>query len=315
MHHLLKASGETCHWGFFDATLKPRLTIKSGDQVTIQTVTGGPEMHPPQEAGFYTPPEITNVHKYAEKTLPGHILTGPVAIEGAKPGNVLEVRIDAVKLRQDWGYTFIRPLAGTLPDDFHHFTLRHIALNEVNLTAALPWGGTLPLSPFFGVMGTAPPKNWGRITSLVPRAFGGNLDNKELVGGTTLYLPVFVDGALFSCGDGHAAQGDGEVCVTAIETALEGTFTFILREDLALPMPRAETPTHHITMHVHPDLDLCAEQALRDMIRLICESSSLSREDAYMLCSLAADLRITQTVNGSKGVHCMLAKSVLPPSA
>ena len=313
MHHLLKASGETCHWGFFDATLKPRLTIKSGDQVTIQTVTGGPDMHPPKEAGFYTPPEIADVHAHAEKTLPGHILTGPIAIEGAKPGHVLEVRIEAVKLRQDWGYTFIRPLAGTLPDDFHSFTLRYIALDRDNLTATLPWGGTLPLAPFFGVMGTSPPKNWGRVTSLVPRTFGGNIDNKELVGGTTLYLPVFVDGALFSCGDGHAAQGDGEVCITAIETALEGTFTFILRDDLSLPMPRAETPTHHITMHVHPDLDRCAEEALRDMIRLICERSTLSREDAYMLCSLAADLRITQTVNGSKGVHCMLAKTLLPP--
>ena len=313
MHHILKASGETCHWGFFDATLKPRLTIKSGDSVTIQTVTGGPDMHPPKEAGFYTPPEIADVHAHAEKTLPGHILTGPIAIEGAKTGHVLEVRIDSVKLRQDWGYTFIRPLLGTLPDDFHTFTLRHIALDRENLTARLPWGGTLPLAPFFGVMGTAPPKNWGRVTSLVPRTFGGNLDNKELVDGTTLYLPVFVDGALFSCGDGHAAHGDGEVCITAIETALEGTFTFILREDLSLPMPRAETPTHHITMHVHPDLDRCAEEALRDMIRLICERSPLTREDAYMLCSLAADLRITQTVNGSKGVHCMLAKTLLPP--
>lgn len=314
MHHHLKASGDTCHWGFFDATLKPRLTIQSGDRVTIETVTGGPDMHPPKEAGFYTPPEIADVHAHAEKTLPGHILTGPIAIDGAKPGHVLEVRIEEVKLRQDWGYTFIRPLSGTLPDDFHNFTLRHIALNRDTLEANLPWGGTLPLSPFFGVMGTAPPKNWGRLTSLVPRSFGGNLDNKELVGGTTLYLPVFVEGALFSCGDGHGAQGDGEVCITAIETALEGTFTFILREDLSFAMPRAETPTHHITMYVHPDLDRCAEEALRDMIKLICERSHLTREDAYMLCSLAADLRITQTVNGSKGVHCMLAKSLLPQS-
>ena len=312
MHHLLKASGQTCHWGFFDATLQPRLTIKSGDSVTIQTVTGGPDMHPPSTAGFYTPPEIADVHAHAEKTLPGHILTGPIAIEGARPGHVLEVRIEDVKLRQDWGYTFIRPLSGTLPDDFHTFTLRHIALDQKNLTAKLPWGGTLELAPFFGVMGTAPPQNWGRVTSLIPRRFGGNLDNKELVAGTTLYLPVFVEGALFSCGDGHAAQGDGEVCITAIETALEGTFTFILREDLSLPMPRAETPTHHITMHVHPDLNRCAEEALRDMIKLICEISPLTREDAYMLCSLAADLRITQTVNGSKGVHCMLAKKLLP---
>ena len=145
----------------------------------------------------------------------------------------------------------------------------------------------------------------------MPRAFGGNIDNKELVAGTTLFLPVFVEGGLFSCGDGHAAQGDGEVCVTAIETALQGRFTFILRKDLGFTYPRAETPTHYITMGMDPDLDSCAEMALRDMIVLIGEVAGLSREDAYTLCSLAADLRVTQTVNGSKGIHCMLTKSLL----
>ncbi len=145
----------------------------------------------------------------------------------------------------------------------------------------------------------------------MPRAFGGNIDNKELVAGTTLFLPVFVEGGLFSCGDGHAAQGDGEVCVTAIETALLGRFTFILRKDLGFTYPRAETPTHYITMGMDPDLDRCAEMALRDMIVLIGEVAGLSREDAYTLCSLAADLRVTQTVNGSKGIHCMLTKSLL----
>ena len=167
------------------------------------------------------------------------------------------------------------------------------------------------LEPTTLLLGTAPPPHWGRQTSLIPRAFGGNLDNKELGAGATLYLPVFVEGGLFSCGDGHGVQGDGEVCVTAIETALEGTFEFILREDLSFTTPRAETPSHHITMAMHPDLDICAQDALREMIGLICERTELTREQAYMLCSLAADLRITQTVNGSKGVHCMLAKSVV----
>jgi len=134
------------------------------------------------------------------------------------------------------------------------------------------------------------------------------LDNKELIPGAKLYLPVFVPGALFSCGDGHGVQGDGEVCVTAIETALQGTFEFALRKDLSLAMPRAETPTHYITMAVDPDLDRCAEVALRDMIKLIGEKAGLSREHAYALCSLAADLRVTQTVNGNKGIHCMLGK-------
>ncbi len=244
-HHHLKADARTCHWGFFDATLKPALTIASGDTVTIDTVTGAPEVHPKPGSGFTTPPEVADIHANAQKTLPGHILTGPVAVEGAKPGHVLEVRIEDVQLRQDWGYNIIRPLAGTLQDDFHEFRLMHIPLDGNAGTARLPWGLTLPLAPFFGVMGTAPPPAWGRVTSLVPRAFGGNLDNKELVAGATIFLPVFVEGGLFSCGDGHGAQGDGEVCVTAIETALQGRFTFILREDLsfAYPAPRRRRTT------------------------------------------------------------------------
>ncbi|MDX1718284.1 MAG: acetamidase/formamidase family protein, partial [Anderseniella sp.] len=141
------------------------------------------------------------------------------------------------------------------------------------------------------------------------------LDNKELVAGSTLYLPIHVDGALFSCGDGHGAQGDGEVCVTAIETALQGTFRLSVRDDLQLSYPRAETPTHVITMGMHEDLDRCAEMALRDMIAWIVAQTGLSREDAYMLCSLAGDLRITQTVNGNKGVHMMVAKTLLEAKA
>ena len=160
---------------------------------------------------------------------------------------MLEVEILDVKLRQDWGYNIIRPLAGTLPDDFHETRLMHIPLDEERKVGRLPWGLELPLAPFFGVMGVAPPPHWGRITSIVPRAHGGNLDNKELGAGATLYLPVFVEGALFSCGDGHGAQGDGEVCVTAIETALQGTFEIVLRKDLQLHLSarRDADALHH----------------------------------------------------------------------
>lgn len=308
-HHLIEAGLSTCHWGYFEAALKPVLTIESGDSVTIRTLTGGPDQQP--KSGFHVLPEIHEIHDKAERMVPGHILTGPVAVRGAKPGQVLEVRIKEVKLRTDWGYTLIKPLAGTLPEEFDRHAMIHVGLDAARNIGTLPWGMELPLSPFFGVMGTAPPPHWGRQTSLIPRAFGGNLDNKELGAGATLYLPVFVEGGLFSCGDGHGVQGDGEVCVTAIETALEGTFEFILREDLSFTTPRAETPSHHITMAMHPDLDICAQDALREMIGLIRERTELTREQAYMLCSLAADLRITQTVNGSKGVHCMLAKSVV----
>jgi acetamidase/formamidase len=137
------------------------------------------------------------------------------------------------------------------------------------------------------------------------------MDNKELVAGTTLFLPIHVDDALFSVGDGHGVQGDGEVCVTAIETGLIGTFELHLRPDMSLEWPMAETPTHVITMAFDPDLDDCVVIALRNMIKLICARTGLSREDAYTLCSLAADLRVTQVVNGSKGIHVMLEKSHL----
>ena len=309
-HHHLHASPENCHWGFFEAKLKPVLTIASGDEVTIDTITGGPEVLP-DRSRFHIPPELDAVHANNERMVPGHILTGPIAIDGAEPGDVLEVDILDIKLRQDWGFNLFRPLMGTLPDDFPDFRMINIPLDEKRMIGRMPWGLDLPLKPFFGVMGVSPPPSWGRITSLIPRAMGGNIDNKELTPGAKLYLPVFVPGALFSCGDGHGAQGDGEVCVTAIETALQGRFKFTLRKDLRFTYPRAETQTHYITMAMDPDLDQCVVRALRDMIVLLGEKRGLSREDAYTLCSLAADLRVTQTVNGSKGIHCMIAKSVV----
>jgi acetamidase/formamidase len=164
-------------------------------------------------------------------------------------------------------------------------------------------------------MAVAPPAAWGKVSTLPPRRNGGNLDNKELVAGTTLYLPIQVDGALFSVGDGHGVQGDGEVCVTAIETGLIGTFELIVRDDLQLEWPRAETPTHLMTMAFDPDLDACVVIALRQMIDLIARETKLSRQEAYTLCSLAADVRVTQVVNGSKGIHVMLAKSCLAHGA
>ncbi len=312
MTHRITASPETCAWGYFDAGLAPALEIESGEVVTIETVTGGPDQIPAAESGLYIPPELLDIHARSERQVPGHILTGPVAVRGALPGHVLEVRILDIKLRQDWGWNIIRPLAGTLPEDFQTGRTEIIPLDLDAMTARLSWGLELPLKPFFGVMGVAPPPNWGRISTIQPRVHGGNLDNKELVAGTTLYLPVQAEGALFSCGDGHGAQGDGEVCVTAIETALEGTFRLNLREDLAFTYPRAETPTHLITMGMHEDLDRCAEMALRDMIAWIVARTGLSREDAYMLCSLAGDLRITQTVNGNKGVVMMMETALVP---
>src|SRR5262249_11761958 len=218
-----------------------------------------------------------------------------------------------IELHYDWGYNVVRPLAGALPDDFPEKRVMHIPLARNQMTGRLPWGLELPLAPFFGVMAVAPPPGWGMVSTLPPRRNGGNLDNKELTKGTTLYLPIHVDGALFSCGDGHGVQGGGEVGVAATETGLIGTFELHVRDDMSLDWPMAETPTHVMTMAFDPDLDDCVVIALRDMIRLICRRTNLSREQAYTLCSLAADLRVTQVVNGNKGIHVMLEKNLLAP--
>jgi acetamidase/formamidase len=310
-HHRLDAGADNVHWGYFDASLAPVLTIDSGDRVTISTVSGAPGQMPDAASPLAIPPALAAIHAAVEQRLGPHICTGPVAVRGAKAGDVLEVRIRSVDLHYDWGYNVIRPGGGALPDDFTQARVVHIPLDTERRVGRLAWGAEIPLRPFFGVMAVAPRAEEGVLSTVPPRRNGGNLDNKELIAGTTLFLPVHVDGALFSVGDGHGAQGDGEVCLTAIETGLIGTFDLHVRKDMRLEWPQAETPTHMITMAFDPDLDTCVVIALRQMIDLICARKGLSREDAYTLCSLAADLRVTQVVNGSKGIHVMLEKTYL----
>ena len=307
--HDIEASPSTVHWGYFDAELDPVMEIASGDTINLNSVSGGPDNLPGPD--YYIPPELLEIHKKVPKRMHGHILTGPIRISNAKPGQVLQVDILDIGLRQDWGYNFVKPLSGGLPGEFDEESHITIKLDKEKNEGELPWGTRLPLNPFFGVMGCAPPKNWGMITSIIPRAHGGNMDNKELVSGTSVFLPIFVEGANFSAGDGHGCQGDGEVCVTAIETALEGKFRLTVRDDLSLTLPQAESPSHFITMGFDEDLDDAAKEALRQMIILITQRTNLSKSQAYSLCSLAADLRVTQIVNGNKGVHVMLPKTVL----
>ncbi|HEV8640789.1 MAG TPA: acetamidase/formamidase family protein [Methylomirabilota bacterium] len=310
-HHHLPASPETAHWGFLDPKLKPVLTIDSGDSVTIDCVSGNPEMMPPKELGFQILPEHLEIHRRVTKGTGNHIFTGPIYVEGAEPGDVLEVRVHDIALRQDWGWNVFRPLVGTLPDDFPYYRCIHIPLDRQAMTATMPWGLKIPIRPFFGQLAVAPRPEFGRQNSKEPREFGGNIDCKELTAGSTIYLPVWTKGALFSTGDGHALQGDGEVCGTAIETALTGTFEFVVRKDLKLAMPRAETPTHFITMGLDVDLDDAAVQALRAMIDWLGALLGLSKEDAYSFCSFIVDLHITQTVNNVKGVHAMAEKRLI----
>lgn len=314
--HSIAPTPVTVRWGTFDASYPAVLTVASGDSVAIETVSGGPEAMPPADAGMAIPPRLAAIHVANLPRAGGHILTGPVAVAGAEPGDMLEVHIEKIEFGADWGYCGFRPLAGTLPEDFPERYLSHIPIDRARKLCRLPWGTDLPLAPFFGVMGVAPPPEWGTISTVEPRAHGGNLDNKELGEGATLFLPVFVEGANFSTGDGHGVQGDGEVCINALETCLTGTFRLTAHSgggprDPILRYPRAETATHFISMGMHEDLDVAMKTALREMIAFITARTNLSRQQAYQLCSLAVDFHVTQTVNREKGVHGLLRKGLL----
>jgi len=305
--HTLDPTPDTVHWGYLDAKLAPRLTINSGDTVVIDTVSGG-------RGEMADVSHLRAAHRkvidQVKPLLGPHILTGPIAVRGAEPGDTLEVKILKVELTEDWGWNIIRPLRGALPEDFPHLSQRILPIDRQRMITQLPWGATVPLQPFFGVMAVAPRPNYGAVSTVEPREFGGNIDNKEFVAGTSLFLPVFVPGANFSTGDGHAVQGDGEVCLSALETCLKGTFQLIVHKK-PLAFPRAITPTHYIAMGFDPDLDDAAKQALRDMVAWLVELKGWSAEEAYVFCSLACDLHVTQVVDGNKGIHAMVKRSLL----
>ena len=309
-HHDLPAIPQNIHWGYHDAALPPVLRIASGDTVHLTSWAAADASALPPDRSLVQPGHLEAL----EQCEPGpatHLLTGPVHVEDAEPGDVLQIDLLEIALNERWGYTAIRPPRGTLPDEFDRRAIIHPEIDIQARTARLPWGTEIKLAPFFGIIAVAPPPHWGRVPSIQPRKFGGNMDNKELQAGTTLYLPVFTRGALFSAGDGHAVQGDGEVCITALETGLTGTFRLTVRKDLGYARPFAESPTHLISIGLHEDLDEAARIAVREMIDHIRRRTDLEREQAYMLCSLAGDLRVTQLVDGEKGCHMMLAKALL----
>jgi len=239
----------------------------------------------------------------------GHILTGPVYIEGAEPGDVLEVNVLSIDLAIDYGYNGCR---GFLPDNCDTTQPQKIiALDRREMTAEFLPGIVIPLRPFFGSMGVAPPPQAGRVSSNPPGKHAGNLDNRELVAGSTLYIPVFVRGALFEVGDGHAAQGDGEVDQTAIETSLRGRLRLTVRRDMKLTWPRAETSTDYISMGMDPDLTLATQAAIQEMIDFLVAEKHLTRHQAYQLVSLAGNVAVTQLVDKpNHGAHVRLPKSI-----
>jgi len=309
----LKPTPKTIAWGYYDASTPPVLRVKSGDTVEVQTlITSTPAR---LEGAGVKPEDVEQslrdiVKEVTNKGPGGHILTGPIFIEGAEPGDVLEVRIKSIKLAIPYAYNAFSPGRGFLPEDFPYAKMRIIPLDEKRMVAHFADGIEIPLHPFFGSIGVAPPDVSGRISSAPPWIHAGNLDNKELVAGTTLFIPIHAKGALFLAGDGHAGQGNGEVDITAMETSLIGTFQLIVRKDMHLRWPRAETATHYITMGIHEDLTEATKAALREMIDFLVTEKHLTRDDAYMLSSVAADLNITQLVDGNKGVHAMIPKSI-----
>ena len=311
--HHLPATPKTVAWGYYDAAAAPVLRIHSGDTVVFDTLLTNSPMGL-EKAGV--PPEqvqqsLRDVYKEVTNKGPGgHILTGPVYIEEAEPGDTLEVRIQRIDLAIPYAYNGFRAGAGFLTNDFPYARIKIIPLDRERMVARFAPGIEIPLRPFFGSMGEAPPEAYGRLSSAPPWIHAGNMDNKELVAGSTLYLPVHVKGALFEIGDGHAGQGNGEVDITALETSLVGTIQFIVRKDLKLKYPRAETPTHYIAMGFDDDLSEAARIAVRNMIDFLVEERHLSRDDAYMLTSVAGDVNITELVDGNKGVHVMLPKAV-----
>jgi acetamidase/formamidase len=309
----LAPTPKTIAWGYYDASTPPVLRVKSGDTVEVQTlITSSPKRL--EGAGLpanQVEQPLRDIYDQVKDKGPGgHILTGPIYIEDAQPGDVLEVRIVSVKLAIPYAYNGFGPGRGFLPEDYPYPRMKIIPLDEKRMVARFAPGIEIPLHPFFGSMGVAPPETTGKFSSNPPWIHAGNLDNKDLVAGTTLYIPVHAAGALFEVGDGHAGQGNGEVDITAMETSLIGTFQFVVRKDMHLRWPRAETPTHFITMGLHEDLNEATKLAVREMIDYLMTEKHLSRDDAYMLSSVAADLSITELVDGNKGVHMAIPKAI-----
>jgi len=311
----LKAAPDTVAWGNYSAAAKPVLRIQSGDTVIFDTLlTNSPaglaKNGVPDDQIQQSLKDVFDHVPLSDRGPGGHILNGPVYVEGAEPGDTLEIRIKRISLAIPYAYNGFRYGAGILTDDFPYARTKIIPLDAKHMVANFAPGIVIPLHPFFGSMGVAPPPEFGRYDSTPPTISGGNMDNKELVAGTTLYLPVWVQGGLFEIGDGHAGQGNGESDVTAMETSLEGELQFIVRKDLHIKYPRAETPTHYIAMGFDDDLSIAAHKAVREMVDFLVNEKHLSRDDAYMLTSVAGDVDVTELVDRNKGVHVMMPKAI-----
>lgn len=316
----LPTTPTTVAWGHYDASATPVLTVRSGDTVVVHTLlTNSPKG---LESAGLPADQVEQSLRAVFDGVPltargpgGHILTGPIAIENAQPGDTLEVRILKIDLAIPYAYNAFGPTTGFLSDDYPYRRIKIVPLNREHMTGALAPGVEVPLNPFFGSIGVAPPAAFGRYDSTAPAIHGGNMDNRMLVAGTTLFLPVSAPGALLEVGDGHAAQGNGEVDITALETSLTGTLQLVLHKKgegaaVEAPYPRAETPDSYVAMGYDDDLSNAARKAIRNMIDFLVAAKGMSRDDAYMLVSTAGDVNVTELVDRNKGVHVVLPKRV-----
>jgi acetamidase/formamidase len=314
--HRLEATPETVAYGYYWSEAKPVLRITSGDIIDVDTLltnspTGLARAGVPDE-------KIQASLKAVVAAFPsgsagrgpgGHILTGPVYVEGAEPGDALEVKVLSIDLAIDYGYNGCQ---GFLPENCDRTVgAKILQLDRTTMTSEFLPGIVIPLKPFFGSMGVAPAPELGRVSSNPPGRHAGNLDNRELIAGSTLYIPVFVPGGLFEVGDGHAAQGDGEVDQTAIETSLRGRLQLTVRKDLKLTWPRAETTTDYITMATDPDLTVATKAAIQEMIDFLVAAKGLTKHQAYQLTSIAGNVAVTQLVDRpNHGVHVKMPKAI-----
>ncbi len=306
----LKALPQNIQWGRYDADGKPAIVVRSGETIRVETVSGNPDrlarINAPEDEVMR---ELKTVYAEVKDRGPGgHLLTGPIGVEGAEPGDVLQIDILEIIPRVPYGYNGFGPASGLLLDEFPYSRQKLVKLDRATMTCEFAPGIHFPAKPFFGSIGVAPVN--GRVNSAPPGYYAGNMDNKELVAGTTLYIPVQRPQALLNIGDGHLAMGDGEVDVTAVESSLTGVLRLTVRKDMHLLYPRAETATHIIAMGFHENLDEAARRAGREMLDYLVTTKGLSRDDAYMLMSVAIDMHVTQVVDGVKGVHMMMPKSL-----
>jgi acetamidase/formamidase len=312
--HRLQATPATVAYGYYSASAKPALRIASGDIIDVDTLLTN------------TPAGLTRAGVPAEKIQQsltsivadvtgdargpgGHILTGPVYVEGAEPGDTLEVKILSIDLAIDYAYNGCSGFVAANCD--RAAPQKIVQLDSKSMTTEFLPGIVVPLKPFFGSMRVAPAPDLGRVSSNPPGRHAGNLDNRELVAGSTLYIPVFTNGALFEIGDGHAAQGDGEVDQTGLETSLRGRLQLTVKKGMKLNRPRAETATDYISMASDEDLKVATTVAIQEMIDFLAATRNMTKHQAYQLVSVAGNVAITQLVDRPVyGVHVKLPKSI-----